>query len=260
MLSKAEIKRIRSLHQRKFRDSEGMFIAEGPKLVDELVRNHSEAITIYHTGDWQPPVLRRTDVRFVEVTDKDLEQISAFDSANRVLAVSAIRSATSFVEAPVSGLHLVLDRTSDPGNLGTIIRIADWFGIDTVFCSLDTVELYNPKVLQASMGSVFRVNIRYVSLPELLMKNSQGASLPVYAAALGGHDLYGHSLAQDALLIMGNESHGLSPLLLPFVSASLSIPAFGSAGGKGHAESLNVAIAAGIFCAEFKRRFGKSLS
>jgi TrmH family RNA methyltransferase len=257
MLSKADIKRIRSLHQRKFRDLEGMFIAEGPKLVDELLRTHVGEIWIYHTSEWRPPAVQRGDVSTVEVSDKELEQISALDTANRVLAVSTIPTASSFVEAPINGLHLLLDRISDPGNLGTMIRIADWFGIDTVFCSLDTVELYNPKVLQATMGSAFRVNVRYVSLPELLMKNSQGASLPVYAAALGGANLYDHQLAQDALLVMGNESRGLSPMLLPFVQASLSIPAYQAGSGKGHAESLNVAIATGILCAEFRRRFGK---
>ncbi|MFM9007932.1 MAG: TrmH family RNA methyltransferase [Bacteroidota bacterium] len=257
MLSKADIKRIRSLHQRKFRELEGMFIAEGPKLVDELLRSHSGAVWIYHTTEWHPPAVRRSDVHLVEVSEKELEQISAFDTANRVLAVSAIPTRSSFVEAPANGLHLLLDRISDPGNLGTIIRIADWFGIDTVFCSLDTVELYNPKVLQATMGSAFRVKLRYVSLPELLMKNSLGASLPVFAAVLGGENLYSHSLAQDALLILGNESHGLSPLLLPFVTASLSIPAYQSSSGNGHAESLNVAVATGILCAEFRRKSGK---
>jgi TrmH family RNA methyltransferase len=255
MLSKAEIKRIRSLHLRKFREKEGCYIVEGPKLVDELLKSEQSNISIYHTSDWHPPDRLHPSVHLIVVAPAELAQLSSLETPNKVLAVSAIPKMPVSIEAPSSGLHLLLDRISDPGNLGTIIRIADWFGVDSVCCSLDTVELHNPKVIQSTMGSIFRVSVHYASLPELLIKNSQGPTLPVFAAELGGAELYEESLSRDGLILLGNESRGLNPLLLPFVTKSLRIPAFQQVGKRDRAESLNVAVATGIICAEFRRRF-----
>lgn len=257
MLSKAVIKHLRALQLKKFRDESGLFLVEGPKLVKELLLSPGWKVDqLYALPDWHPP----SDVpipEIIPVTEKELEQISIHPQPNRVIAVAAIPPVIRLpAEVPSSGLYLLLDQIQDPGNLGTIIRTADWFGLAGLFCSQDTVDCFNPKVVQSSMGSLFRIPVHYGSLAGVLVKNTQGPQLPVYATQLDGSDIFQTSLSESGLIILGNESRGIHPLLKPFVNRSLLIPSKSkdSAG----AESLNVATAAGIVCAEFFRRFLKT--
>lgn len=251
MASRSIISLVRSLHQRKFRDQEGCFIVEGPKLIHELFNSSFSILHVFALKSWDLPLfIKDFPVEFI--SDKELEQMSAMQTPNKVLAVVKNPDLSSFLN-PTSGFHLLIDQIQDPGNLGTIIRIADWFGFQSIICSPDTVECYNPKVVQATMGSIFRIPVYYHSLPDLLIKNALGSKIPVYATLLEGDNLYNQTLTSNALIVMGNESRGMNPILLPFVSQAIRIPE-----GKKNApiaESLNVGIAAGIICAEFRRQF-----
>lgn len=253
MLSKPVIKHLRSLHLKKFREEEGVFLVEGPKMVKELLLSHRWKVKeLFALSDWRRPV-DPLPCPLTEISEKELDQISVLQQPNKVVALVEMPvSMKNPVPAPTSGLFLLLDQIQDPGNLGTIIRIADWFGITDVFCSPDTVDCFNPKVIQSTMGSLFRVNVHYLPLADLLVKNSQSAHLPVYATLLDGEDIYSGKLSADGLIILGNESRGINPVLRPFITKSLFIPSKSS--GYDGAESLNVAVATGIVCAEFFRQ------
>lgn len=253
MLSKPVIKQLRSLHLKKFRDEQRLFLVEGPKMVGELLSNRLWKVKeIFALPEWKKPA----DILPCPVTmvsEKELDQISALQQPNRVVAlVEMPEDVRKPVKAPESGLFLLLDQIQDPGNLGTIIRIADWFGISDVFCSPDTVDCFNPKVIQSTMGSLFRVHVHYLPLTDLLVKNTQSAHLPVYATQLDGTDIYAEKLSDKGLIILGNESRGMNPVLKPFITKSLFIPS--KSEGYAGAESLNVAVATGIVCAEFFRQ------
>lgn len=253
MLSKPVIKHLRSLHLKKFREEEGLFLVEGPKMVGELLASGKWSVKgLFALPAWHHPEM---DVKcpVTEISEKDLEQISSLKQPNKVVALVEMPSRLKMpVEAPSAGIHLLLDQIQDPGNLGTIIRIADWFGITDVYCSPDTVDCFNPKVIQSTMGSLFRVNVHYLPLTDLLVKNTQQHHLPVYATLLDGKNIYKEELTPGGLIILGNESRGMNPVLRPFISNGLSIP--GKSTSYTGAESLNVAVAAGIVCAEFFRR------
>jgi len=255
MLTKTEIKWIRSLSQKKFREKEGCFIVEGPRLVNELLASGDFLIRrIYCTSGWNPPVQSR-NLPISMIDEESLSRISGLESPNKVIAVVELPVGSKgllSVPPPGEGVYLLLDQIQDPGNLGTIIRIADWFGISGVFCSLNTVELFNPKVIQSTMGSIFRVPVIYTSLADLLVKNATGSRRPVYATTLSGDDVFKAELSSSAFMIMGNEGRGIDPLLMPFVSKELFIP--GKSVNSTGAESLNVAVATGIICAELTRR------
>lgn len=251
MASKATISFIRSLQQKKFRLKEKAFVVEGPKLVNELFRSGYKVLNVYALASWvaEPHITATIEV----VSEKEMEQMSALQTPNKVLAVVAIPDDTHQFTVPTSGLHLLIDQIQDPGNLGTIIRIADWFGFQSVICSLDTVDVYNPKVIQSTMGSIFRIPVIYDALPDVLVKNTLGPKLTIYATLLEGKNMYSERLSENGFVLMGNESRGLNPMLLPFVNKAIRIPGPGQKGGK--AESLNVAIAAGVVCAEFRRQY-----
>ncbi|MFM1746010.1 MAG: hypothetical protein RLZZ630_1947 [Bacteroidota bacterium] len=251
MLSSGRLRFVRSLHQKKFREKEGLFLVEGPKLVHELIQNKAFAVdSIYATSNWRLP--DGLDPELVQiVTDEQLARLSVLDSPNRVLAVCQIPASSGHTIPPTRGLTLLLDQISDPGNLGTIIRTADWFGVSQVFCSPDSAELFNPKVIQATMGSVFRMKVFHTPLIDLLVRNTESTGIPVYAAVLGGENVFQTELKKDAWLLIGNESRGVSPMLMPFVTRAVTIPSF--AKGPAKAESLNVSVATGILCAEFLR-------
>lgn len=251
MASRATISFLRSLHQKKFRQEEASFLVEGPKLVEELLASGFKINRIFSTSQWSAP--GGTDLSLIEeISQKELEQVSTLHTPNKVLAVAAIPDSTPVSLMPSSGLHLMVDQVQDPGNLGTILRIADWFGFESIICSPDTVELYNPKVVQSTMGSIFRMKVSYQALPGALAMNAEKARLPVYATVLDGKNLYETPLSKNAWIIVGNESRGILPLIRPFVTHSILIPAFASFKSQ-HAESLNVAIATGIICSEFRR-------
>ena len=238
MISKNQIKFVRQLEQKKYRKKEGLFVAEGPKVVGDLLRAGFKAHTIFATSEWESQ-----GQTFQEVSDEELRRVSFLQHPQRVLALFFIP--TESVPS-VSSLSLALDDVQDPGNLGTIIRIADWFGIDTIYCSENTADAWSPKVVQATMGSIARVNIIYTDLQELVSK----AQVPVYGTLLDGQDIYTQELSKEGIIVMGNEGNGISAPIRKLINRRLLIPQFHEG-----PESLNVAIATAITCSEFRRRY-----
>ena len=236
MITKGEIKEIRSLAQKKFRDGAGLFVVEGEKLVAEAVASGFEVVKVFRTE---------------EIGEENMARISMLTHPSPALAIVRKPSDTEIVP-PADELMLALDSLRDPGNVGTILRIADWFGIRTVLASPDTVEIYNPKVVQATMGAIFRVRVKVCPLPETLSAlRRQG--VPVYGTFLHGKSLYDAPLAATGVIVLGSERDGISPDVEAAVSERLTIPPY-PAGQPSGAESLNVATAAAIVCGEFRRR------
>ena len=232
MLSAAKIKEIRSLREKKFRDGLGLFCVEGEKMVAEALASGLEVVEVYRKED---------------IGEKAMERISALSSPSPVLAVVRMPSP---VKPAVGGLCLALDGIRDPGNMGTILRMADWFGIEAVFASPDSVEAFNPKVIQASMGSVLRRQPFAADIPQLCT-DFKAKGLQVYGTFLGGENIYTAELPAQGLVVMGNEARGISPGAAAQVDVRLTIPSF----AKGPAaESLNVAVATALVVSEFKRR------
>ena len=238
MISKNQIKYVHQLEMKKYRQREGLFVAEGPKVVGDLLDAGFKPSQLYSTEQWQ-----RAGFESNIVTDEELRKVSFLQHPQQVLAVFPIPQRQE-ASKPM-GLSLALDGVQDPGNLGTIIRVADWFGIDTIYCSPDTADAWNPKVVQATMGSIARVQMIYTDLEQLI----SNTSLPVYATLLDGNDIYQQELSSEGIIIMGNEGNGISAPIRQLVSRKLLIPAY-----RIGAESLNVAIATAIVCSEFKRR------
>jgi TrmH family RNA methyltransferase len=252
MISNALIKHIRSLHQAKFRDEYKQFIAEGVKVVDELLKSPYKLLYLCASSEW----LAEQDGRFAfsgvevsAVSPAELERISTLSTPNKVLAVFQKPEAVELPVIKEGELLLALDAIRDPGNLGTIIRIADWFGIRNVICSDDCVDLYNPKTVQATMGSLVRVDLHYTELENFLKQLP--SQLAVFASDMQGENIYQATLPAGGVILIGSESHGLSVKLQDVVSRKLFIPPFGEGP---HAESLNASVAAGIVVGEFRRR------
>jgi len=239
MITQAEIKHIRSLAVKKYRDSSGLFVVEGEKMVAEAEASGFSIEKIYRRDEIGPAAMAR---------------ISLTDSPSPVLALVRKPSDTISDQIPSEGLYLGLDSIRDPGNLGTIIRVADWFGIDGIYASHDTVDFFNPKVIQATMGSIFRVPLHYADLP-LLCKGIAAAGGGVYGTFLDGDDIYALSrdskLGKTGIIITGNESRGISPEVAATVTARICIPRHPST--KTSPESLNAAVATAITLAEFRR-------
>ena len=251
MLSKKQISSLNSLHQKKFRKESGSFIAEGDKVVIDLLRSDYEVLAIYATKEKLEEFsqhLAGIDTHLVDM--QEMGKISTLTTPQQILAVAKSKESTEEIDLAV-GLKLVLDGIKDPGNFGTLIRIADWFGFNEIICSTDTVEQFNPKVIQAAMGSVFRVNIHYVNLENLLEKNSTENEVPVYGTLMEGESLFKTSLGNKGLIVLGNESEGISQVVKKYISHAIHIPGF-STSGHGP-DSLNVAVAAGIVCAFFRK-------
>ena len=272
MISKNKIKYIRSLELKKNRNKEGKFVAEGFKVVDDLLALQP-ADLIVATGEWLKEKHLAAQTEVIEVTEEELKKVSFLQHPQQVLAVfkqdagSKQDAGNSQEEAKeeaddkeknfgfsninTSELNLALDGVQDPGNLGTIIRIADWFGITHIYCSQDTADVYNPKVVQATMGSIARVKVEYGNLLGLV--ESLPADVPVYGTLLDGDNIYQQQLENRGLIVMGNEGKGISPALAKKVNRRLLIPNFPE--GRATADSLNVAIATAITCSEFRRNF-----
>ena len=240
MVSKNQIKLISSLHQKKFRQSNQLFIAEGVKVIQELLDAAFELEHIYITT---PLFTEVSTDKIVLISDDELKKISALTVPNNCLAVFKIPSTKAFEEI---GLILALDSVRDPGNLGTILRICDWFGIRQIICSPDTVDIYNPKVIQATMGSIARVNCIYKDLLPLL----QNTSLPVFGTFMDGENIYKMNLPQEGIIVMGNEANGISEAIEIAIKSKIAIPRFGAIQ---KTESLNVATATAIILSEFRR-------
>ena len=245
MISKNQIKFIRQLEQKKFRHREGLFVAEGTKVVGDLLKAGYIPHSLYATPDW---IASHSVAEATEVTDDELTRLSFQQHPQQVLALFPIPEPAD-LSPLTSHLSLLLDGVQDPGNLGTIIRIADWFGISNIICSEDTVDAYNPKVVQATMGSIARVNIIYTNLLELL--DGLPADFPVYGTLLDGENIDTQELTPHGLIIMGNEGNGISDAVRQRVNRRLLIPDFHNGDT---ADSLNVAIATAITCSEFRRR------
>lgn len=244
MLSKAQIKHIQALRRKKQRYSEGLYIAEGNKIVQELLDNNSPVTQIFALGSWiihNQATLDQSEINYTEVNDKDLKRISTLTTPNEVLAIVTIPTQVSITES--NGLTLILDGVSDPGNMGTIIRTADWFGIKQILCSQDCVDIYNPKVVQATMGSIARINVSYIDLDEHLSKQK---GMPILGMVLNGDDLYQNPLPEKGYLIVGSESHGISNEVLNLITQGLTIPNYGKA------ESLNAGMACGIVLSHYR--------
>lgn len=238
------LKFLRSLHQRKQREEQGLFLVQGRKLVNEL-RASPLIVDSYHATSEAAKALGLDDARIH--LPYDLERMGTLEQGNEVIAV--VRTPAALPPRAPCGNELVLalDGISDPGNLGTLFRIADWFGVQQVWCSLDCVEAYNPKCVQASMGSLFRVSARYGELPLAIM-DAVGMNTAVYKAEASGENVFTIELQRPAVLVLGSESHGLRDAVKHGPGRSISVPRFGSA------ESLNVAAAAAALCMEFARR------
>ena len=258
MLSKSQISLVASLHQKKIRKQEGLFIAEGEKIVEELLASSCTIKKIFATEAFfkkhQGRKKNKSVAEWIEVSEKELEKISLLTTPNKVLVLGVIPEYKLEVEDFRKSLSLVLDDISDPGNLGTIIRVADWFGIRNIVCSGETAECFNPKVVQASMGSLFRVKVHYTDLKNFLEQNSRSAKINVYGMMLKGEPIYTAELTSSGFIVIGNESSGISDELKKYLTHALVIPPFSKDGGKQIPDSLNAAVATAIVCAEFRRR------
>ncbi|MBE0638683.1 MAG: RNA methyltransferase [Bacteroidales bacterium] len=249
MLSASQIKEIRSLHLQKYRNEKGLFLVEGVKMVNELLKSDFQVHGIYGYESWLKEMPGKQFARSPHlsiVSPSELGRISTLKTPNEALAVVKMAEYT-IKKTDFDDLVLMLDRISDPGNLGTILRIADWFGIKTMVCSQDTVELYNPKVVQATMGSLFRVKVVYEDISKVLSTFAQ--TIPKYGALLDGENIYAKALPGKAVIIIGNESHGISQEVRSLVDHPLMIPAMANG-----AESLNASVAAAVICSEFRRK------
>ncbi|MFZ4412384.1 MAG: TrmH family RNA methyltransferase [Bacteroidales bacterium] len=251
MLPKNTIKHLIALKQKKIREEYHQFIAEGDKLVTELLTSHFNILEIFAVKTWSDAHKINPSIAVTEVTASELERISGLTTPNMVLALVEIPQTQITDASVIEKLTLVLDDIKDPGNLGTIIRIADWFGISTIICSEHTVDAYNPKVVQATMGSIARVNLHYTDLAVFF--KSLPSEIPIYGTLLNGKNIYSQTLSKNGLIVIGNESKGISDELLPYISQKLYIPSYAENPGN-KAESLNASVATAIVCAEFMRR------
>ena len=241
MLSKNQIKLITSLSQKKYRKQHQLFVAEGKKVIEELLQSNFELDSLFVTNEW---LFTDVDKNKIDaISFNELKKISFLSTANDCLALFKMPIA---IENKIEGLVLALDDIRDPGNLGTIIRLCDWFGIETLLCSEETVDVYNPKVVQATMGSISRVNVVYANLEKVL----KGTTLPIFGTFMDGENIYQKELPKEGIIIMGNEANGISEAIENLVTQRIAIPRFGKLQ---QTESLNVATATAIILSEFKR-------
>ena len=241
MVSKNQIKLITSLQQKKFRHANGLFLAEGVKVISELMQSDFELEHLYVAEEIFKEIT--TEKRTV-IRENDLKKITALSSYNNCLAIFKIPDEKDIA---INGLIAALDDIRDPGNLGTIIRLCDWFGITQVVCSLETADVYNPKTVQATMGSMARVNVNYTDIKKFLSESP----LPVFGTFMNGGNIYETSLPKDGIIVFGNEANGISAAVEAMIKNRIAIPRFGDLQ---KTESLNVAAAAAIVFSEFRRR------
>ena len=238
MISKNRIRFIKSLQQKKQRIENSLFVIEGEKMVNEAIEWVPQHIdSIYHTSEYKNETKNDFNFSFNEITSQELKEISSLTTPNKVIAICR-KLPTLDIK---SNYLIALDGIQDPGNMGTIIRLADWFGISHIICSKETVDCYNPKVLQATMGAIYRVNIMYTDLVSFFQNNT----LPVYGALLEGENLFNHELKKNGIIVLGNEGNGISETIKNHIDIPITIPKYGNA------ESLNVATAGAIILGTF---------
>lgn len=249
MVSKSQLQLIRSLQQKKFRELHQLFLVEGPKMVNELLMSRIPVSKIFADPDWLK-INRKNipdGVETVTVSENELSRISNLKTPNQVLALAKTIQPQPLSHNKFEDIVVMLDGINDPGNLGTILRISDWFGIKTIICSENTVDIYNPKTIQASMGSLFRVEVHYRNLPEVISEFVNECD--VFGTFLEGKNIYREHLPENGIIVIGSESHGISPEVAALIKTRLYIPSFSQG-----AESLNASIATAIVCSEFRRR------
>jgi len=253
MISRNKIKTIKSLEHKKYRLASGLFLAEGKKLVSALLNSEIRIETLISTpqnlASFQPV---HTEIKEItEASEEEIRQASLLKNPQGCLALCRIPEYQLPVDEALKNLMLCLDNIQDPGNLGTMVRIADWFNIADIVCSADTADVYNPKVIQATMGSICRVRVHYTGLYDFL-KLSNERKIQVFGTLLDGENIYSASLPAHGIIVLGNEGNGISSELLPFINRKITIPDFTK--GEKTAESLNVSVAAAIVISEFRRR------
>ncbi len=241
-ISKNQLKLITSLSQKKYRQKHDLFIAEGVKVLNELLNSTFEIETLFCTDDFEATI---SEEKVVRISETELKKVSTLKSPNKALGIFKIPKEKAVQN---SGLTIALDAINDPGNLGTIIRLCDWFGVTQLVCSKDTVDCYNQKVVQASMGSLTRVSIHYTDLENYITKSN----LDTFIADMDGENVYKTKLPKEGILIMGNEANGVSEEIKSLLQYKISIPRFGETQ---ETESLNVATATAILLSEFKRSY-----
>lgn len=240
MLTKNQIKYITQLKQKKYRDLNNVFVAEGFKVINELLQSNLKLIQIYTNSTLDFKIGKEY---VTEISTDELKKISSLTTPNECLALFEMMTPK---QPHNKGLKVALDNVRDPGNFGTIIRLCDWFGIDDLICSKETVDMYNPKVVQATMGSLTRVNIHYTDLSTFLQNTKE----PIYGTFMDGANIYKTDLLTDGIIVMGNEANGISTEIARLVTSKIAIPRFGKLQ---QTESLNVATATAIILSEFKR-------
>jgi TrmH family RNA methyltransferase len=246
MLSKSQINLLKSLQHKKERTGQGLFLVEGYKSIADFIHSPYQIEAIYHTASFDPKVLKLSQkINLYNISVTELEKISSLKTPQNVIAL------VKMAVPPLPGreelsdkFSLVLDGIQDPGNLGTIIRTADWFGVKYIICSSDTVDIYNPKVVQASMGSLSRVNVSYTNITAWLPQTG----MQIFGAMLNGENIYETDFGTGGLIVLGTEGNGLRQGVTGLISKAITVPR------TGHAESLNVAIAAALFCSEISRK------
>lgn len=259
MLSHNQIKHINSLKIKKFRQQHGTFIVEGEKGVSELLVSSLTAIKVFALSEWlkkNESFFKTKEIEWQEITVEELKKISDLITPNQVLAIAEIPEIKFPQPKELKGMTLALDGIRDPGNMGTMIRTADWFGIKNIVCSSDSVDVFNPKVVQATMGSFSRVNVVYTELQSFF--NTLPADFPVYGALLEGPDITKMTFTREGIILIGSESHGISKRLISCVNTPLHIPRFSLSDTDNQAESLNASIANGIICFEICKQLSKN--
>jgi len=246
MLSKAKIKQIKSLEYKKFRNDLGLFVAENEKLVGEILQSDFEIDSLFCLQDAELP--ENTVLKDI-VSEVDMKRLSFLKTPSSALAVVKIPNKEIDFDEINTSLNIVLDNIQDPGNLGTIIRLCDWFGIQNIICSHECADCFSPKAVQATMGAICRINVFYVDLKDFF--NSVDKNINVFGTFLEGENIYNSQLSQTGLIIMGSEGQGISPEIEKFVTKRLYIPCFSNNAAK--PESLNVSVATAIVCSEFRR-------
>ena len=246
MLSKAQISLLTSLQNKKYRKQHGLFIVEGIKSVQEFISSSYQVESIFYTDDANTKVGKIShNIKSYQLTETEFQKISTLKSPQGILALVKLPKQQQIKVNDLRNCYnIVLDDVQDPGNLGTIIRTAEWFGIKHIICSIGTVDAYNPKVVQATMGSLSRIQIYYVDLHEFI----SSTDLPVYGALLNGQSIYQTEWGAEGLIVMGNEGNGISTAILALIDQAVTIPRIGQA------ESLNVAVATTVFCSEIARQ------
>jgi TrmH family RNA methyltransferase len=253
MLSKNKIKFINSIKKKKYRDIQECFFVEGEKLVDELLKSDFQITNLFATNEWisKNESNLSLSIPLTEISQDELLKISSLSTPNKVFAIVTQKNVSFSINEIKTKLSIVLDNINDPGNLGTIIRIADWFGIENIFCSKESVDLFNPKVVQSTMGAIFRTKVHYVDFKTLFNQANDFEDFNIYGTFLEGENIYKEDLPQRGFIMMGSESHGISDEWKPFINKKLFIPNYPI--DFKTSESLNISVATAIVCSEFRR-------